>query len=115
MNARVVEVSAESAGGLHYGTGFAVSARLVLTARHVVADADRISVRALGDHAVAWVPDLPGYALLVLAAVPAWQMQGGLSYLVAYGRPEEVFLHDGRISYRVRQGSYAQRPEAWPS
>ncbi|MGI5365664.1 tetratricopeptide repeat protein [Streptomyces iakyrus] len=65
--------------------------------------------------AVAWVPDLPGYALLVLAAVPAWQMQGGLSYLVAYGRPEEVFLHDGRISYRVRQGSYAQRPEAWPS
>ncbi|MFE8958172.1 AAA family ATPase [Streptomyces iakyrus] len=52
MNAQVVEVSAESSGGLHYGTGFAVSARLVLTARHVVADADRISVRALGDDAV---------------------------------------------------------------
>ncbi|MFJ4077808.1 tetratricopeptide repeat protein [Streptomyces iakyrus] len=65
--------------------------------------------------AVAWVPDLPGYALLVLAAVPAWQMQGGLSYLIAYGRSEEVFLHAGRISYRVRHGPYARRPEAWPS
>ncbi|MEU3936017.1 tetratricopeptide repeat protein [Streptomyces sp. NPDC029044] len=65
--------------------------------------------------AVAWVPELPGYALLVLAAVPAWQIWGGLSYLIEYGRPDEVFLHGGRISYRVRQGPYAQRPEAWPS
>ncbi|MFI8890618.1 tetratricopeptide repeat protein [Streptomyces paradoxus] len=65
--------------------------------------------------AVAWVVEPVGYVLLMLAAVPAWQMQRGLSHLVAYGRPEEVFLHDGRISYRVRQGPRAQRPEAWPS
>ncbi|MFI8890617.1 AAA family ATPase [Streptomyces paradoxus] len=69
MNARVVEVSADSAGGLHYGTGFAVSARLVLTARHVVADADRISVRALGDDTVracrrVWTGEATDAALL---------------------------------------------------
>ncbi|MEU3936018.1 AAA family ATPase [Streptomyces sp. NPDC029044] len=69
MNARVLEVSAESAGGLRYGTGFALSARLVLTARHVVADADRISVRALGDDTVrscrrVWTGDRTDAALL---------------------------------------------------
>ncbi|MET9390451.1 AAA family ATPase [Streptomyces sp. NPDC006624] len=47
-----MEVSAESAGGLHFGTGFAVAPGLVLTAGHVVRDADRISVRALGDETV---------------------------------------------------------------
>lgn len=52
MNAYVVEVSAESADGLRYGTGFVVSPRLVLTARHVIADATRISVRGLGDGGV---------------------------------------------------------------
>ncbi|MFC8240350.1 trypsin-like peptidase domain-containing protein [Streptomyces chartreusis] len=69
MNARVVEVSAESAGGLQYGTGFVVSPRLVLTARHVTADATRISVRGLGDGGVracrpVWAGDRTDAALL---------------------------------------------------
>ncbi|WP_432118155.1 tetratricopeptide repeat protein [Streptomyces sp. bgisy032] len=64
--------------------------------------------------AVAWVPDPAGYALLVCAAVPAWQVQRRLGHLIEFGRPEEVFLHDGRIVYQVRHGSRARRPECWP-
>ncbi|MFJ8531823.1 tetratricopeptide repeat protein [Streptomyces sp. NPDC093591] len=61
--------------------------------------------------AVAWVPVPAGYVLLAPAAIAARQIHVRLSYLVEFGRPEEVFLHDNRIRYRVRTG--ARRPEAW--